>query len=98
MKFVRIANVIKLKEVQYFNLTLMVPEETRYISADEDGVLIPWFASPVPELISLILKDDWCGEEIDYDLGTVDLEGLDWRGTMVDIGSTSTVPDLFEDL
>lgn len=85
MKLIRLPNSPKMKTVQYFNLELIVPEDIKYISVDAEGEIILWFGvhEPYVRMYSWGV-DDWVGETFDMDMGTVDLEGVDWRETLVE--------------
>lgn len=85
MKLTRVPKCNKFKSVQYFNLNLVVPEETKYITVDQDGVIIVWFGIEKPYIQQFDFQVlDWCGEMIEYDVGEVDLEGMDWKDTLVE--------------
>lgn len=85
MKLTRVPNSTKMKTVQYFNLELIVPEDIKYISVDSEGEIALWFGvyKPYVRMYSWGV-DDWVGETCDMDMGTVDLEGVDWRDTLVE--------------
>ena len=86
MKLIRLPNRRKMKTVQYFNLELIIPENIKYISVDQEGEIVLWFAvhEPYVRMYSWGV-DDWVGEASDYDVGKVDLEGMDWRDTLVEL-------------
>jgi|AGFT01.1.fsa_nt_gi hypothetical protein len=83
MKLIREPKRQKMKTVQYFNLTLTVPEDTKYISVDQDGEIILWMdvVKPYVKLYHFNVSD-WCGEVIEYDMGQVDLEEMDWKDSL----------------
>ena len=86
MKFIREPKRPKTKEVYYFNLKLIVPEATKYISVDQDGEIIVWMDVPKPYIrLYTWGVEDWVGEVIECDLGQVDLEGIDWKTTLVEV-------------
>lgn len=85
MKLIREPNTRAMKTVQYFNLELIVPEDIKYISVDSDGEIILWIGVHAPYVrMYTVGVDDWFGEIYDYDVGQVDLEGVDWRETLVE--------------
>lgn len=86
MKLIRVPKQRLMKQIEYFGLTLNVPEEAKYISVDTDGEIIVWFGIYKPYVRMYTLDvEDWVGEVIEYDLGQVDLEGVDWRETLVEL-------------
>lgn len=86
MKLIRVPKQRLMKQIEYFGLTLNVPEEAKYISVDTDGEIIVWFGIYKPYVRMYTWDvEDWVGEVIEYDLGQVDLEGVDWRETLVEL-------------
>lgn len=72
------------KAVEYFGLTINVPIDTRYLATDADGEVWSFEFAPTPE------TDMWnwwaAGSENTSDhVANVDLEGLDWRETLVEL-------------
>lgn len=87
MKIIREPCDKKYKTVQYFDLSLKVPEETKYISVDASGEIILWM-NVIKPFIEMFLYDDgegWTGEVIEYYVGHVDLEGMDWKDTLKEV-------------
>jgi hypothetical protein len=71
------------KTVDYFGLKLIVDKDTNYLTTSPEGSVIASFG--VPELDPTL---GWM-----YDWGTyttvvaeVDLEGVDWKDTLVEVG------------
>lgn len=86
MKLIRVPEIRKTKQIEYFGLTLTVPDEAKYISIDQDGEIIVWFSIHKPYVRMYTWGvEDWVGEVIEFDLGQVDLEDLDWRETLVEL-------------
>lgn len=84
MKLIRTLASRKMKTVQYFNLELIVPEEIAYISVDDIGEIILWLGVHTPYIRTYSWgEDDWVGEVFELDMGQVDLEGMNWRDTLV---------------
>lgn len=86
MKIIKEPERTELKTVQYFNLSLQVPVKTNYITAIPDGNLIGWSGGkPTLEFFSFTNTDIWVGEVVDFRVGKVDLEGMDWKDTLKEV-------------
>jgi hypothetical protein len=82
--------IIKQRTVNFFGIPLVVPINTKYLSADIDGMVTahsdgPWWE---PEYYE--------GWEIGY-MAHVDLEGMRWEDTLVNIEQSQAVGDLVAD-
>ena len=71
------------KEVEYFSLTLTVPKTVNYIATDEDGDVYGLSHKPH------IYRNFWRRDDSDFYnsievwVATVDLEGMDFKDTLV---------------
>lgn len=67
------------KEVEYFGVKLMVPENTKYLATSLYGTVL---ASEVAMKTGLCT---WGSDSAIYTVCVVDLNGIDWRDTLVEI-------------
>lgn len=84
-----IKNYCRKKTVQYFGLEIQVPEDTIYIATDEDGVVMAFEALPQEFFGDWLCIKNSHGKSNNVMVARVDLEGFDWRQTVVNV---STVP------
>jgi hypothetical protein len=68
-----------MKEVDYHGLKLTVPERCKFIASDADGET--WAYESSPTLHHLYW--DYC--TYGYCIGPLDLEGMDWKETLIEI-------------
>jgi hypothetical protein len=78
MKFVEF---VKFKAVMFHGTEVHVPEHIKYIAADKSGSVIGFEKEPVPDA-EFEWWDNPTGDDM-YDIGTVDLEGMNWTETLV---------------
>lgn len=73
-------NVTKLKTVNYHGVEVMIPVHIKFIAADKSGLALGFVDLPVP-----IERLDWwdasTGSDM-YEVGTFDLEGMDWKDSL----------------
>ena len=75
----------RTKKVEYFGLGICVPIWVSYIATDEDGDVYGLSHEPS------IYKDFWRRDDSDFYnsmevcVAEVDLEGLDWKDTLVEL-------------
>lgn len=76
------------KDVEYFGMTLTIRSNHHFIATDENGDVYSFRTAP-------IIRDNcWVANysNTDYDLtATVDLEGMDFRDTLVEYTDASNV-------
>ena len=68
-----------MKEVDYHGLKLTVPERCKFIASDADGET--WAYELNPKSFPLhwgYIKNGYC-------IGALDLEGMDWKETLIEI-------------
>lgn len=71
------------KEVEYFGVKFMVPEDTKWMCTTRKGEVCAWQHSDKPYFLSSgFFVSNACGEVI---VGGVDLNGIDWKDTLVEI-------------
>ena len=78
MKFIEF---VKYKAVLFHGTEVHVPEYIKYIAADKSGKVIGFEKEPVPDA-EFEWWDNPTADEM-YDVGTVDLEGMNWTETLV---------------
>jgi hypothetical protein len=72
----------ELKPVTYFGINLLVPQWTKFIATDQDGLIYAYEGRPVTGLFY-----DWVNEYGDNaeHIERADLEGMDWKQTLVEV-------------
>lgn len=78
MKF---TEYVKFKSAMFHGTEVHVPENITCIAADKSGSVIGFEKMPVPDA-ELEWWDNPSGDDM-YEIGTVDLEGMDWSKTLV---------------
>lgn len=71
----------RFKKVNYFGLELVVEKEAKFLATDENGGVYSFTKE------TEINKDNesvWYGKGTEW-IAEVDLEGLDWRETLVEL-------------
>lgn len=88
-----IASIVLIKKIAMFHgIELEVPGATRYLAADSRGYVTA-YAVCKPRIVTLICgRECWwgidnCLENTLGEVALVDLEGMDWRTTLVDVNS-----------
>jgi len=71
------------KVVKYFDIPLLVPISTKYISVDAFDEICLWTGHQRPELD--YFGKVWTGDIINHQVGKVDLEGLHWKETLKEV-------------
>lgn len=73
MKFIE-----EQKKIQYFGIELVIPANIKYIATDESGYIYAYTCKPIEE------EMQWFALNGDIvELCIVDLEGVDWKETLV---------------
>lgn len=72
---------IMFKEVNFFGLELMVYSRAKFICCDADGGVYSFDDKPKADL----KQNLWLGTLNTNWVAEVDLEGMDWRETLVEI-------------
>ena len=68
-----------MKDVDYHGLKLTVPERCKFLSSDKDGET--WANEKRPQT----MYEHWSYKLNGYCIGTLDLEGMDWKETLIEI-------------
>ena len=68
-----------MKEVDYHGLKLTVPERCKFIASDADGET--WSYGTKPDEYD----EAWGYVKDSYCIGPLDLEGMDWKETLIEI-------------
>lgn len=80
MKFIE---YVKFKTVLYYGTEVSVPEHIKYIATDNSGTVMGFEQKPVPDH-GWKFWDNPSADDM-YDIGVVDLEGIDWTSTLVEV-------------
>lgn len=85
MKLIELA--IRTKQVEYFGMMLDIPETAKYLACDDSGELYAYESKPLKSTRpgSEFWKPDYRATEntASFHIGYVDLEGMDWKDTLV---------------
>lgn len=78
----KLLSTLGFKQVMYFGLILTVPESTKWLVSTPTGDVIASIGEP-----DLDLKLGWLynWEDMNQWVASVDLEGLDWKDTSLEL-------------
>lgn len=81
-----LSQVVHTKDVNFFGVTLTVPDCVDYLACDKDGTV--WGYEAVPPNISFE-HDGWFAQDPEdyeyYEIALVYLEGTDWTKTLIKV-------------
>lgn len=83
-----------LREVNYYGIKFLVPSPVRYLAADKDGELFGYINKPVIEEEGWWLSLGIGLNSADYRVAEVDLEGLDWKDSLLKVGDGGSLEDV----
>ncbi len=66
-------------EVDYHGIVVVVPNEFEFLATNKDGELFAYQEAPVAK------KIEWYEHETRQYLGDVDLEGLNWKESRMEV-------------
>ena len=72
-----------VKPVIYFGIEINIPTEHNFVATDSDGFVYSYKCNPVINDALRVFQDRSAAE--DESICAVDLEGLDWKETLVEI-------------
>lgn len=90
MKFLAQQYVPQVKVVDFHGASFTVPEGTQWLTASSYGRVVAW-GEQKPYLGSTVFHKNCFWDTDPYqdgwqeDIGKVDLEGMDWRDTLVEV-------------
>ena len=67
------------KKVNYFGIDLVVPRWTKYLATDKNGEITAYNSKPKLDKTSWVFVGRFCF------VTDVDLEGQDWRETLMEV-------------
>ena len=76
------------RTVNYFGIEVVLRPHERYVAVDGDGRLHVY--TSVPVLMPEVMETNWSTSGHYRHIGEVDLEGVDWRETLVHFPNEET--------
>ena len=86
----KLLSIPEQKKVTYFGIDIMVPVWGKFIVTEDDGVVLVFKSKPEPldesnkKYYGLVIWSDPDANDF-VEVARVDLEGMDWKETLVEI-------------
>lgn len=85
----KLVSIPEKKKIIYFGIELMVPIWTKYVATEDDGVVLAFISKPVVldetgKKFGLVIWNNPDADEME-EVAKVDLEGMDWKETLVEV-------------
>lgn len=81
-----LSQVVHTKDVNFFGVTLTIPDCVDYLACDKNGTV--WGYEELSPNISH-RHGKWFAQDVEdydyYEIAHVDLEGLDWTQTLIEV-------------